>query len=48
VLELAHQKPEQQKTADPNQEAAVKARRDFLFSGLLPAAHRKALALQPP
>jgi hypothetical protein len=45
---FAHQKPGQQKTADPNQEAAVKARRDFVFSGFFPAAHRRALALQPP
>jgi hypothetical protein len=29
VLDLGHQKPEQQKTAGPDQEAAVKARRNF-------------------
>ncbi len=34
--ELAHQKPEQQKTADPNQEAAVKARRDFCSADYSP------------
>jgi hypothetical protein len=36
VVELAHQKPEQQKTADPNQEAAVKARRDFCSADFSP------------
>ena len=29
MFEFLHQKPEQQKTADSDQEAAVKARRDF-------------------
>jgi hypothetical protein len=36
VCGLAHQKPGQQKTADPNQEAAVKARRDFCSADFSP------------
>jgi len=51
VLDLTHQEPEQQKTAGPNQEAAVKARRDFSsadYSPLhierhLPSSHRRIL-----